>query len=261
MEDRRAKEAKLLSVQGFMSLAELAQVVGVSESTVRRDLETLEKEGFVKRTYGGAVFVKDTTPHKLAYADRETTALAEKRAIARAVSEMIPENQAIILNGGTTCYEVAEAIKGRRLNVVTNSVPIASLLSAYPDTEVTFVGGYVYPRTGVALGAMTVRQLDSLHATQLVMSCAGATEEGTFNANQMMVDVERRMMEEADEAILAVDHTKFGMRSVVKLCDFGELDAVVTDAGADAGTRRWLDALSARVVYAELEPAEAPEPT
>jgi DeoR/GlpR family transcriptional regulator of sugar metabolism len=203
------------------------------------------------------VFVKDTASHKLAYADRETTAHAEKRAVARAVSAMIPENQAIILDGGTTCYEVAEAIKGRRLSVVTNSVPIASLLSAYPDTEVTVVGGYVYPRTEVALGSMAVQQLDSLHATQLVMSCAGLTEEGTFNANQMMVEVERKMMAIADEVILVVDHTKFGMRSVVKLCGFDEVDVVVTDAGADAAARAWLDVLDARVVYAELEPARS----
>ncbi|HUS93194.1 MAG TPA: DeoR/GlpR family DNA-binding transcription regulator [Phycisphaerae bacterium] len=259
--DRRAKAAEMLSIQGFMPLSELCRLLGVSESTVRRDLEVLEEQGLIKRTYGGAVYVKDTSPHKLAFAERETTALDEKQAIARTVAGLIPENQTIILNGGTTCREVARALAGRRLSVVTNSVPVASLLSAALATEVTLVGGYVYPRTGVCLGSMTVEQLQRVHATQLVMSCAGVTQEGAFNANQMMIDVERRMMGMADQVILAADHTKLGMRSVVKLCGLDEVDVVVTDAGADPASRAWLEAQAARVIYAERENADLTERT
>ena len=236
-----------------MSLAELVQEVGVSESTVRRDLEILEQQGVVQRTYGGAVFIKDTSAQKLAFADREMTAADEKRAIAQAVAALIPENQTVLLDGGTTCREVARALIGRHISVVTNSVPIASLLYSNLEPEVTLVGGYVYPRTGVALGSMAEQQLDHLHATQLVLSCAGLTEEGAFNSNQMMVEVERKMMQIADEVILAADHTKFGMRAVVKLCGLEEFDVIVTDSGADARTRQWLESLSAKIVYAKVE--------
>ena len=253
--DRRTREAQLLSIEGFMSLADLVREVGVSESTVRRDLEVLEEQGLIKRAYGGAVFVKDTT-HRLAFADREMTAAQEKRDIAAATAELIPENQTILLNGGTTCREVARALLGRRLSVVTNSVPIATLLSSNLDSEVTMIGGYVYPRTGVALGPTAVGQLRQLHATQLVTSCAGLAESGVFNANQMMVEVDRQMMEVAEQVILAVDHTKFGMRAVVKLCDVERVDAIVTDQGADEPTRRWLETLRCEVIYAEK--AEAP---
>ncbi len=251
IEDRRARAVDLLALKGFMSMAELVQALGVSESTVRRDLEVLEEQGILRRAHGGAVFLRDTAAHRLAFTDRETAAAEEKQAIARAVGGLIPENQTVIINGGTTCREVARAIAGRRISVVTNSVPIASLVSSDIATEVTLIGGYVYPRTGVALGETAVRQLDELNATQLVMSCAGVTEDGAFNANQMMVEVERKMMAKAAEVILAVDHTKFGRRAVAKLCDLAEVDVVVTDAGAEAATRRWLDALAARVVYAE----------
>jgi len=251
IEDRRAKVSELISIKGFMPLAQLVQVFGVSESTVRRDLEVLEEQGFVHRTYGGAVFVKDTASIKLAFAERETTALAEKRAIARAVAELVPVNQTVLINGGTTCREVARMLSGKHLSVVTNSVPIASLLWMDLVTEVTLIGGYVYPRTGVALGPMAVQQLDSLNATQLILSCAGLCEDGAFNANQMMVEVERKMMDAADEVILAVDHSKLGMRSVAKLCDLAEADVIVTDAGADPAARAWLDGRARRVIYAE----------
>ncbi len=253
IETRRTKESELISIKGFVSLAELVQIFGVSESTVRRDLEVLEEQGAIRRTYGGAVFVKDTASTKLAFAERETTALAEKQAIARAIAGLIPVNQTVLLNGGTTCREVARMLNGRRLSVVTNSVPIASLLSADLVTEVTLVGGYVYPRTGVALGPTAVQQLGSLNATQLIMSCAGLCEDGAFNANQMMVEVEQKMMEIAGEVILAADHTKLGMRSVAKLCDLAEVDVIVTDAGVPNEDRAWLDTRAKRVIYAEPE--------
>ena len=250
MDDRRAQEMQLISVNGFMSMADLVHHLRVSESTIRRDLEVLEEQGVLRRTHGGAVCLKDSPVHRLAFSDRQTTAVTEKAAIACAVAELIPPGRTVIINGGTTCFQVAKAIQGRRLNVVTNSVPIASLLSADSTTEVTLIGGYLYPRTGVALGNMAERQLEGLHATQLVLSCAGVTEEGAFNANQMMVDVERKMMQLADEVILAVDHTKFGARSLVKLCDLAEIDILVTDAGVDEPTRQWLASLKAKVVVA-----------
>ena len=228
--------------------------MNVSESTIRRDLEILEEQGLIRRTHGGAVYVQDGSPaQRLAFADRQTTAAVEKRAIAKAVAELIPLGGTVIINGGTTCYQVASVLAGRRVSVVTNSVPIASLLSTEVATEVTMIGGYVYPRTGVALGSMAEQQLDHLHATQLVLSCAGLTEEGAFNSNQMMVEVERKMMQIADEVILAADHTKFGMRAVVKLCGLEEFDVIVTDSGADARARGWLESLRAKIVYAKVE--------
>ena len=233
-----------------MSLAELVQALAVSESTIRRDLEVLEEQGAIRRTHGGAVYVKDTSSSHLAFADRQTTMSQAKEAIGKAVAGLIPVEQTVIINGGTTCFEVARALAGARLNVITNSVPIASVLSSDLATEVTLIGGYVYPRTGVALGAMAEQQLSSLRATQLVLSCAGVCEEGAFNANQMMVDVEKKMMGIADEIILAADHTKFGKRSVVKLCDLDQMDVIVTDAGADERTRGWLAGLNVKVIYA-----------
>lgn len=250
IETRREKTSDLLALKGFMSLAELGQALTVSESTIRRDLEILEEQGVIRRTHGGAVYVKDSSNSHLAFADRQTTMAQAKAAIGRAVAGLIPPEQTVILNGGTTCFEVAKALVGKRLSVITNSVPIASLLSADLATEVTLVGGYVYPRTGVALGAMAEGQLETLRATQLIFGCAGVCEEGAFNANQMMVEVERKMMRIADEAILVVDHTKFGKRSVVKLCELDELDMIVTDSGADHRTRDFLAGLKAKIVYA-----------
>ena len=251
IEDRRSKAADLLARDGYVALAELVDVLGVSESTVRRDLEALEQQGAVRRTHGGAVYVKDAAGHAYALAERETAAAEEKQAIGRAVAELVTDGQTLLLDGGTTCFQVARALAGRHLSVVTNSLPIASLLSGEMATEVTLIGGYVYPRTGVALGSMAQQQAAVVHGSQYVLSCAGVAEDGIYNQNQMMVEVERQMMSAADEVILAVDHTKFGRRAVAKLCELDEVNVIVTDNQLADEARRWLESLSAQLIVAQ----------
>ena len=121
----------------------------------------------------------------------------------------------------------------------------------------TLLGGYIYPRTGVALGAMTEQQAELVHGSAVLLSCAAIAEDGTYNQNQMMVDVERKMMAAADEVILVADHGKFGHRAVAKLCDLSEINIIVTDDGVDAETRAWLSRLDARVIIAERNLQEA----
>ena len=126
IESRREKTSELLALNGFMALNELVHAMAVSESTIRRDLEVLEEQGLIRRTHGGAVYVKDGNNSHLAFADRQTTMAQAKAAIGKAVAALIPPEQTVIINGGTTCFEVAKAIVGRRLSVITNSVPIGS---------------------------------------------------------------------------------------------------------------------------------------
>ncbi len=249
---RRTDALELISKKGFMQLIELATALGVSDSTVRRDLDVLEQQGTVRRTHGGVVSLAESPASRLGFADREATAVREKRAIAAAVAARIPENQTVILDGGTTCHQVAAALRGRRISVVTNSVPIAALLVGEVDTEVTLIGGYLYPRTGVALGAAAEEMLRSLRAAQVVMSCAAANLDGVFNVNEMMTAVERRMIEVADEVILAVDHSKFGRRAIAPLCEWADVDVVVTDAETDEPTRQWLAEAGVEVLVAEM---------
>ncbi len=242
---------ELIARKGFMSLSELASTLRVSESTARRDLEVLEEGGSVRRTHGGVVSLAEPPTSRLGYAEREGSAVAEKRAIAAAVAERIGEHQTVILDGGTTCCHVAEALAGRRLSVITNSVPNVALLAGEVDTEVTLIGGYLYPRTGVALGAMAEEMLASLRASQAIMSCAAANPDGVFNVNEMMSAVERRMIDVADETILVLDHTKFNRRSIAPQCRWDQVDVLVTDAGVDEPTRQWLAGLDLELIIAE----------
>lgn len=227
-------------------------MTGVSESTVRRDLEILEEQGGIRRTHGGAVSL-DGQASRMNFADRQPMAAAEKNAIAAVIAGRIPDGQTVILDGGTTCLAVAAALRGRPLVVITHSVHIAALLAGEVNTEVTLIGGYLYPRTGVALGAKAVEMLGSLRAAQAVVSCAAVNPDGVFNVNEMMAAVERRMIDVADEVIVAADHTKFNKRSIARVCELDEIDALVTDWGADEQARSFLAAAGVNLVIAEQQ--------
>src|SRR4051812_33795246 len=162
VEERRQRVLDLVSSRGFVALADLAQSVQVSESTIRRDLDYWHQQGAVRRTHGGAIYIGDSTGLP-ALEERSASQLEEKRAIARAAAARIEDGDTVLLDGGTTTLEVARLLVGRSVQVVTNSLPIANLLASGRDTDVVLLGGYVYPKTGVALGPLTVRMLEDIH--------------------------------------------------------------------------------------------------
>lgn len=252
-EERRQQLTELLARRGFADLSVLAAELGVSDSTIRRDLSQLEEEGIVRRTHGGAVFVSDRFG-VLNYADRETAEAAEKQAIGQAAASLIQDGEAVLLDGGTTTFQVARHLLGRSLQVVTNSLPIATLLGSAPNVELIFVGGYIYPRTGVALGPIAQQALASLHVTKAFMGVAGIVEDGLYNANVLMVQTEQQMMESAQEVIILADHTKFGRRALAKLSGWDNIDRVISDASLEP---KWQEVI--RRAGAELIVAGVPE--
>ena len=181
-EERRQRVLDLVSTKGFATLADLALEIQVSESTVRRDLEFWHQQGNLKRTHGGAIFVGDGSSFP-ALEERIDAQLEEKRAIARAAVGRICDGDTVLLDGGTTTLEAARLLLGRSIQVVTNSLPIAALLAGSRETDLVLLGGYIYPKTGVALGPFTVRMMQDLHVHQTLLSVSGLTERGLFNSN------------------------------------------------------------------------------
>ncbi len=249
-DERRQRLAELIAERGIVDVATLVGRLGVSESTVRRDLAQLDEDGLVKRTHGGAVFISDRFS-ALNYAARASTAEAEKRAIARAAAGLVDDDEVVLINGGTTTYEVARELLGRPMRVVTNSLPIANLFGAAPEVELTVVGGYLYPRTGVMLGPAAKGALETVHANKAVMGCAGVTERGYFNANALMVEVEQQMMKCADEVILVVDSSKFGRAALARIGELSEADYLICDEGLEP---RWREMVRSAGVTLTLAP-------
>jgi DeoR family fructose operon transcriptional repressor len=249
VEERRQKVLDLVSRKGFATLSDLTDKIRASESTIRRDLDHWHQQGMLKRIHGGAMFVGDSSTLP-ALEDRSTSQTREKQAIARAAAARIRDGDAILLDGGTTTLEVAKLLVGRSLQIVTNSLPIANLFASSRETDLVFLGGYVYPKTGVALGPLTVRMMEDIHVHQTLLSVGGITAKGLFNSNLLLVETERQMMRCADEVVVVADHTKLGRQALAFLCELSAIDTLVVDSGLTAAQRQLIEQASVRLILA-----------
>jgi DeoR family fructose operon transcriptional repressor len=235
VDQRRDTILRVVESKGFVSLLELAEGVGASESTIRRDLEYLDGIGQVRRTRGGVAYVGESLA---AFDERRQQAAGEKQKVGRKAAELIESGETVLLDGGSTTLEVARALAGKTLQVVTNSLPIVNQLVGASNIELVYLGGYLYPKTGVALGELTIEALKRVHARRLVMSTGGITEAGLFNSNSLLVETERQMIEAADEVIVVADSGKLGHSELVRLCPLEVVDKLVIDAGITDEWRR-----------------------
>lgn len=242
----------MVNRRGFVSLADLARDLGTSESTIRRDLDHWDRQGALKRTRGGAVYQGDGASLP-ALEDRSASEVEEKRLVARAAAARIRDGDAVLLDGGTTTLEVAKRLVGRPLQIVTNSLPIASLFANSRETDLVMLGGYVYPRTGVALGPLTVRMMEDVHVRQTILSIGGITAKGLFNSNLLLVETEKQMMRCADEVVVVADHTKVGRQALAFLDELSAVDTLIVDHGLDVRQRAMLEEAGVPLVVATPE--------
>lgn len=249
---RHSRLQQLLSQRGMADLDTLAAELRVSASTVRRDLEQLEQMGLVKRTHGGVIWVGDKTSGTRPYAfdQRMGYQLDAKRAIAKAARALVSPGQTVLIDGGTTTFYLAQELLGQPLQLVTNSLPIANLFLNDENVELILTGGLMYPRYGVLLGPTAEHILSTIHTKTLFLSVAGIHNNALYNQNLLLVQSERKMMEQAQEVILLVDSTKFGQQALARLGDLSEIDTVVTDPALTPEHRKSIAAAGCQLIVA-----------
>ena len=248
LDQRRGSIREFIETKGFVSLHEIAESVGVSESTVRRDLEYLDRTGQIRRTRGGAAGVGKALP---SFDERENQALSEKQRVGKKVAELIQPGETILIDGGTTTIHVAKHLAGKGVQVVTNSIPIINQLMSVSGIDLVVLGGYLYPRTGVVLGPLTVDALQNLKVRRLIFSVGGITEAGLFNQNSLLVETQKQMLDAADEVILATDSSKFGHSELVHLCPLNRVHKLVVDNGLSHEWRATMEKNGIEVVIAD----------
>lgn len=232
--ERQSRLKDLLARRGMSDLETLAAELKVSHSTVRRDLEQLEQGGLVQRTHGGVIWVGDRDgvdgARPYAFNQRMNYQVDAKRRIARAARSLIGPGETILLDGGTTTFHLARELLDQPLQLVTNSLPIANLFLNDEHVELVLIGGMLYPRYGVLLGPMAETTLAGIHTKTLFLSVAGIHGGALYNQNLLLVQAEKRMMDQAQQVVLLADAAKFGQQALARLCDLIDVDIVVTDA-------------------------------
>ena len=257
-EQRRSRLLELVRVRRFAALPELAEQLAVSESTVRRDLEQLESQGCAQRIHGGVLYT-GTSPMIPHFEEAQSHEWSLKKAIAAKAIELVDDRDTILLDGGSTTYEVARLLLGRSLSVVTNSLPVANLFASDTNSDLVFLGGNICPRSGVARGPYTDRMLSMVRVRKTIFSVAGINEEGFYNNDLLLVETERAMMRAADEVIVVADSTKIGRQSLTHLCPLNNVQHVVVDDGIDDAWREKFESAGVNLHIATMCPTEGEE--
>ncbi len=222
-----------LRVNGTGNVAELAQALGVSPSTVRRDLADLSDRRLLTRVRGGASMkglqAEPDHSHRVIAQDRE------KRRIGAAAAQRVADGSTLLISGGTTTEAMVPFLAGKqRLTVLTNALNVANLLSSCADITVVVLGGILRHEEMSLLGPIAERTLAEFHVEVAFYSAFGIdAEHGLYGAHAQEASTDRVLLASASSITVLADHTKFDQRGPVRLVPPGSIDCVITDDAAD----------------------------
>ncbi|MCF7688316.1 MAG: DeoR/GlpR family DNA-binding transcription regulator [Cephaloticoccus sp.] len=242
---------RFIRTHKYADLRTLATRFDSSLSTVRRALDQLEAKGIVRRHHGGASLMEtDVIAREYDFSSRDLQFPDEKFAIANLVAKEVHPGMTVILDGGSTSYAVARLLVDKRLQVITNSLPVASLFSDVGSVETIITGGTIYNRLGVALGPMCEEAFAQVHADIAVLGGAGITENGIWNHNALIVAAQRRMIAAAERSVFALDNSKFGRKAINLATAFDPRFTIVTDTQPQPPVVKAIRDARARLVLA-----------
>ena len=236
--ERRREILAKLNADGKVIVAELAKDFEVTEETIRRDLEKLDKEGLVSKTYGGAVS-KHNTSLDLPYNIREGVNVIQKQSISDKISELIEDGERVMLDSSSTALYVLKKIKSKKnLTIITNSVKILIELADKSDWTVLSTGGVLKKSALSLTGSSAEKMIRSYHVDTAICSCKGLDVTlGVTDSNESDCLIKQAMINSAERRILALDSEKFDKKSFVKVCQATDVNVVVTDVEP---SERWV---------------------
>jgi DeoR/GlpR family transcriptional regulator of sugar metabolism len=244
-EQRQQLILKEIRRSGAARVSELTTLLGVSDMTIRRDLDVLASAGFVDKVHGGATVSSRLSADEPGFEVKSTQQIEEKEAIARAARALVEPGQAIGLTAGTTTWLLAHhLVDVPGLTVVTNSLQVANVLYAErrPDLTVILTGGVRTPSDAL-VGPLAVATLRSLHVDLLFMGVHGMTVDAGFTTpNLLEGETDQAHLASAERVVVVADHMKWGVRGLSRIARLDEAQVIVTDSGLPP---------EARVVLAE----------
>lgn len=233
--ERKQKILECLYQDGKVNVVHLSDLFDVSTETIRRDLDLLEKEGLLKRVYGGAVKINYQSGEP-PFLQRQNMNLQAKQAIAREAVKLIKDGDTIAMDVGTTTLEMARAIRGfSHLTVLTNSLPLCSVLldsinQGFFYGKVILLGGEVNSQQYSISGSLCEQLLDFFHVDKAFISVGGmALSSGISDYDIGEAMLSKKMIHQANEAIVLADSSKIGVQGLCKIASFDEVDVLICE--------------------------------
>jgi DeoR/GlpR family transcriptional regulator of sugar metabolism len=213
-----------------------------SPATIRRDFQRLHAAGKVDKTWGGIKARGRSFNLMPPYPVRETRQTSAKKAIATRAAALVCEGDVVFIDGGTTTFHLAPHLALKRIRVITNSLVIAHEIDRLrhdrTGAEVYLTGGMLFPQSELLVGPQARETILKYHAQWVFLSVGGLDHQGASNHEERIVDIERAMIDAAERVALLADRSKCGIRSMVHVCGWDEVDAWITDTPAKSP---WLD--------------------
>ena len=233
--ERQKRMVEFIESNTSAQIHDLSTVFGVSEATVRRDLDDLDRQGAIRRTHGGAIKLDRSTSYEQMYNEKLSFCTEEKRRIAEAAANMVHDGDTLFINSGTTTYFTAvELKKHKNLNVVTNSISVAVELGDVPTFRIILLGGEINAQYSFTYGEDAKEQLSRFKAGWAILSIDGVcpgTGLTTYHAEECAID--RIMQERAERTLIVADSTKLGYESFSRISGLDGVACWITDAQAD----------------------------
>lgn len=228
---RQSQLLEAVQAQGALSVEALAEQLGVTLQTVRRDVKLMSEAGLLARFHGGARLPGSTTEN-IAYRQRQALQADGKQRIARAIAQAVPDGSSLLVNIGTTTEAVArELLRHKGLRVITNNLNVAAILSDNADCEVIVAGGTVRPRDRGIVGEATIDFIRQFRVDIGLIGISAIEPDGTLRDYDVReVRVARAIIEQSRQVWLATDHSKFNRPAMVELARFDQVDRLFTDA-------------------------------
>src|SRR6201987_2877997 len=250
---RRQQMVNLLEETGTLNVGELADRFGVSVVTIRKDLDELESEGFLQRTFGGAVFSHRSRFNR-SFFERAQMQRQEKRAIAAAALEYIKDGDTIILDAVTTTLALAQLLKEQVKSafIIPCSVPVALELSS-AGYDILLLGGLVRNKSLALLGRETLRIIERYRADKAFLGSTGFTAEmGHSTPNPDDAQIKEALIRIADKTYVLVDSSKYGHNCLTSFAQLRDVHLTITDSGLPRSKVKALEAIGATLRIAEV---------
>jgi len=249
--ERRLQIVELIRERGYINAGELSELFAVDSSTIRRDLSSLEKSGRLIRTHGGVLPAQDAHQGDTPYNVRRNMNMSGKAAIAQAALDYIKDGQSIILDNGSTVFQLALALKARKnITVITNDLMIAMQLSQHPSITLHVAGGLMLDNVYTLVGPETVQKFENIHTDWAFIGAEGVhPQSGITNINTVEIPIKQAMIASANQTIVLADSSKLGYKAFAHVCGLDAITRVISD---DEGGLKQRSAYGKKLEFARL---------
>jgi DeoR family transcriptional regulator, ulaG and ulaABCDEF operon transcriptional repressor len=256
----------MLKERTLVRIADACRATGASEASIRRDFARLAEQGLAIRVHGGLEAIPDASSAPgdvLSLATRafdvsQTLNIQAKRAIAKAAVALCADGDTIIVNGGTTTFQMGEFLRERRLKVLTNSYPLAEVLIHGSKCRVALPGGEVYREQGVIVSPFDEDAIQHYSASRMFMSAISIGPLGVIEGDPLLARAESKLLKRADKLVVLADSSKFVSRGSLVVCPLSRIETLITDAAAPLAALDMLREAGVKVQLADVEGLEDP---